>query len=67
VGTLDHSSFPLRPADEPGLEEFDTIITHQYGNYWCGDIVGEKITGSFKRETWWDGLIKIFLRTLVKG
>ena len=32
VGALDHSTLPLRSADEPGVERIDTTEPDQYGS-----------------------------------
>jgi hypothetical protein len=38
---MDDTTFPLRPVDEPGLEDVDTAGTGKYADYGSGGVVQE--------------------------
>ena len=48
---LDRSAIPLRPVDEPWMEETDTAGIDQYGDYGGGDIVDEKSRRKKEKKT----------------
>jgi hypothetical protein len=63
VGSLDDSAFPVRPADEPGMEKADPFIPGQYAGNGIYRIVKAKPLAFLKpgRFNWQVGPIKIIL------
>src|SRR5436190_12775801 len=42
---LDHPAFPLRPVDEPGMEEVNSVGFDKYDYHCSGCFVAEEVNG----------------------
>jgi hypothetical protein len=36
---MDDTAFPVRPADEPGVEKADSVVVDQYDNHSVSSVV----------------------------